>query len=252
MGRLLVSEIVWTEVKKNLNNIKLAIVPAGSCEQHGPNTTFTTDTDRANEFCKLLGERIKEKALIFPPITYGVSYHHMGFPGTVTLDVKTMIDVFVDIGVSIGKHGINKILFVNGHGGNRVALDAAIQILKNKHGIDAYWSGMGTNIARKTLEEKYGIPKIIGHAWEVETSQCMYLAPWDVSDNLQAGILHEQSAYFKKTFVDGNAAWDWKNDVSENGALGDATQSSYEMGKLMTDIALDYFEKVIDEIILRN
>jgi creatinine amidohydrolase len=58
MGRLLVSEIVWTEVKKNLNNIKLAIVPAGSCEQHGPNTTFTTDTDRANEFCKLLGERI--------------------------------------------------------------------------------------------------------------------------------------------------------------------------------------------------
>jgi len=80
----------------------------------------------------------------------------------------------------------------------------------------------------------------------------MYLAPWDVSDNLQSGKLHEESAYFKKIFVDGNAPWDWKTDVSENGALGDATRASYEMGKRMTDIALDYLESVIDEIIRRN
>ena len=252
MSRLLASEMIWPEVENSLKNIKLAIVPVGSCEQHGPNTTFVTDTDRAYEFCKLLGDRIGEKLLIFPPVTYGVSYHHMSFPGTVTIKIKTMIDVLVDIGAAIAKHGVNTILFINGHGGNRVALDAAIQVLKHEYNINAYWSGMGTNIARKTLEEEYGIPQIIGHACEVETSQCMYLAPWDVSDNLQSGKLHEESAYFKKIFVDGNASWDWKMDVSENGALGDATRASYEMGKRMTDIALDYLESVIDEIIRRN
>lgn len=252
MGRLLASEMIWSEVEKKLKDIKLAIIPTGSCEQHGPNTTFTTDTDRAYEFCKLLGDRINEKALIFPPVTYGVSHHHMGFPGTVTLQVKTMIDMLVDIGVNISKHGIKKVLYLNGHGGNRVALDGAIQILKYEHGIDAYWSSMGTNIARKTLEDKYGIPKIVGHACQVETSQCMYLAPWVVSDNLKPGQLHEESAYFKNMMIDGNAAWDWRKDVTENGALGDATKSSYEMGKLMTDIALDYIERMIDEIILRD
>lgn len=252
MGRLLASEMIWSEVEKNLKNIKLAIVPTGSCEQHGPNTTFITDTERANEFSKLLGDRINEKALIFPPVTYGLSYHHMGFPGTITLRVKTMIDMLVDIGAAIGKHGIKKVLYINGHGGNRLALDAAIQILKQEHGIDAYWSSMGTNIARKVLEEKYNIPKVVGHACQVETSQCMYLAPWIVSDNLQPSQLHEDSVYFKNMLKDGNAVWDWKSDVSENGALGDATKSSYEMGKLMTDIALDYFEELINEMILKN
>ena len=252
MSRLSVSEMVWSEVSDCLKDVKLAVIPVGSCEQHGPNTTFATDTDRANEFCKLLGDRMGGKILIFPPVTYGLSYHHMGFPGTVTLSVKTMIDLLVDIGVAIKKHGINKILFVNGHGGNRVALDASIQTLKYEHEMAAYWSSMGTNLARKALEEKYGIPKNIGHACQVETSQCMYLAPWNVKSDLKPGELHEESVYFKNPFIDGNAAWDWKKDVSENGALGDATKSHFEMGKLMTDIALDYFENLIDNVILKD
>lgn len=251
MKRLVLNEIVWTEVAQEIHNIKVAVVPVGSCEQHGPNTTFSTDTDRAFEFCKLLGDRVGNKILVFPPVGYGISIHHMGFPGTVTLRVETMIAILVDIAIAINKHGIGKILFVNGHGGNRVALDAAIVKLKYEHNIDAYWSGMGTNIARPVLEKQFGIPSIIGHACEVETSQCMYLSPWVVSENLQEGKLHGESAYFRKIFKDGNAAWDWKSDASENGALGDARKATPEMGRIMTEITLDYMEDVLDEIITR-
>ena len=251
MGRLLLSEMTWPEVQEKLPGIQVAIIPVGSCEQHGPNTTFTTDTDRAHEFCKLLGDRMGERILVFPPFGYGMSMHHMDFPTTVTLRVETMVMAMVDIAQSIHRHGIQKILFINGHGGNRVVLDAAINKLKYEHNIDAYWSGMGTNISRNQISEKIELPAVIGHACEVETSQCMYLAPWVVKGPLQAGELQSDSAYMRKVFKDGNAAWNWRQDASANGALGDARKASKELGKLMTDIGLDYMVELLEEIIRR-
>lgn len=251
MKRLVLDEMTWTEVNKELDNIEIAIIPVGSCEQHGPNTTFSTDTVRAYEFCKLLGEKMGNKLLIFPPVGYGISVHHMGFPTTVTLRIETMIAMLIDIAVSINKHGIKKILFINGHGGNRSVLDSVLVKLKYEYKIETYWSGMGTNISIEKLRKEYDIPNVIGHACEIETSQSMYLAPWIVRDELKAGVLHEHSPYFRQIFRDGNAAWDWKNDVSENGALGDARKSSVEVGKIMTDTALEYLEEIINEIISR-
>ena len=251
MKRLLLGEMTWPEVERELHNVKVAVVPVGSCEQHGPNTSFTTDTERAYEFCKLLGDRVGSKILIFPPFGYGLSIHHMDFPTTVTLRVETMIHALTDIAESIGRHGIKKILYVNGHGGNRPALDATITKLRYEYGIEAYWSAMGTNLARAQIAEKMEIPSVIGHACEVETSQCLYLAPWVVSDNLQKGDLQSESAYMRRVFKDGNAAWNWKNDASANGALGDARKSTREVGKIMTDVALDYMEELLEEIIKR-
>jgi creatinine amidohydrolase len=249
--RLVLAEMIWSEVAQILDQVKVAVVPVGSCEQHGPNTTFTTDTERANEFCKLLAERVGDKILVYPPVGYGVSAHHMGFPGTVTLRVETMLNLLCDVAVAIHKHGIRKVLFVNGHGGNRPVMDTAIVKLQYEYQIEAYWSAMGTNIARGVIEKEMELPAVIGHACEVETSQSMYLAPWIVREDLKPGELHTESAYFRKAFRDGNAAWDWKRDASENGALGDARRASVQLGKKMTDIALDYFEGIIDEIIAR-
>ena len=249
--RLMLGEMTWPEVKEELPNVKIAVVPVGSCEQHGPNTTFTTDSERVYQFCKLLGDRVGSKILIAPPLNFGLSTHHMGFPTTVTLRVETLIQVACDIAESFSRHGINKILFVTGHGGNRPALNAAIIKLQYEYGIEAYWSAMGTNLARDMLNRELKLPAVIGHACEVETSQCLYLCPWVVREDRQPGELHEDSMYYRKVFVDGSAAWDWKHDASENGALGDARLATAEIGKKMTDIALDYFVNLIDEIIAR-
>ncbi|HCL79743.1 MAG TPA: creatininase [Synergistaceae bacterium] len=251
MKRLVVAEMTWPEVQRELDHVKVAVVPVGSCEQHGPNTTFTTDTDRAYEFCKLLGDRVGGKILIFPPFGYGISMHHMDFPATVTLRVETMIHALTDIAESIGKHGIKKILYVNGHGGNRFVLDAVVNTLKYEYGIEAYWSSMGTNLSRKQLSKEMDIPDVIGHACELETSQCLYLAPWLVKDTLEAGEIQNDSAYVQRLFKDGNAAWSWRYDVSANGALGDARKATAEIGKTMTDISLEYMERLLDEIIRR-
>ena len=146
MKALILEEMIHPEVAEILPKVEIAVVPVGSCEQHGPNTTYVTDTARAYAFCKLLGEHYGEKLLICPPVTYGVSTHHMGFAGTVTLRPETYIEVLKDIAVALHKHGIPKILFVNGHGGNISSLNVAINSLKYSHGIDAYYTGMGFGV----------------------------------------------------------------------------------------------------------
>lgn len=247
MDKLNISYMTWPELEGKLGQIKVALVPVGSCEQHGPNTTFATDAARAASYADKLAERCGNRVIVFPCVTYGLSLHHMDFPGTVTLRVETMMKLLEDIGVSIAKHGIKKILFLNAHGGNFPALEGAVINLKQLHGIDAYWSAVGSEISLGGLT---GLPKLIGHACEVETSSCLYLCPELVRENRVPGIMQD-SMLTHDSFVKGGAAWSWKNDASLNGALGDARKATYEIGKEMTEASLEYMEKIVDEIIER-
>ena len=112
MKALILEEITTSELKKYIDNIKIAVVPTGSCEQHGPNTTFATDTVRAYEIAKLLGVKYGKDLLICPPIGYGISPHHMNFTETITLRIETYVSVMMDIAWSLKEHGIKKILFL--------------------------------------------------------------------------------------------------------------------------------------------
>ena len=247
MAKLVMGVLTWPELAAELEHIKVALVPVGSCEQHGPNTTFITDAARASAYAERLAERCGNKVVVFPCVTYGLSLHHMDFPGTVTLRVETMMNLLEDIGVSIAKHGIKKILFLNAHGGNFPALEGAVINLKQLHGVDAYWSAVGSEISLGGLT---GLPKLIGHACEVETSSALYLCPEVVREERVPGILQD-SMLTRDSFVKGGGAWSWKNDASLNGALGDARKATWEIGKEMTEASLEYMEKIVDEIIAR-
>lgn len=252
MKALILEEMIHPEVAEILPKVEIAVVPVGSCEQHGPNTTYTTDTARAYAFCKMLGEHYGEKLLICPPVTYGISTHHMAFAGTVTLRPETYIEVLKDIAVALHKHGIPRILFVNGHGGNSSALNVAINSLKYSFGIDAYYTGMGFGLFDEAVTPEMGWTDKRGHASESETSQCLALCPEVVrKDNLQKGDVVENFIIRGKNapFRHGGIAFQWERDASRNGALGDARLSSEAEGKRLNQIALEKVEKTIDFIL---
>ena len=252
MKALILEEMIHPEVAEILPKVEIAVVPVGSCEQHGPNTTYTTDTARAYAFCKMLGEHYGEKLLICPPVTYGISTHHMAFAGTVTLRPETYIEVLKDIAVALHKHGIPRILFVNGHGGNNSALNVAINSLKYSFGIDAYYTGMGFGLFDEAVTPEMGWTDKRGHASESETSQCLALCPEVVrKDNLQKGDVVENFIIRGKNapFRHGGIAFQWERDASRNGALGDARLSSEAEGKRLNQIALEKVEKTIDFIL---
>ena len=249
MKRYVLDEMIWPEVDAVKKKVKMVVIPTGSCEQHGPNTTFATDTVRAYEFCKLLGERMGDKLLICPPVTYGLSGHHMAFPGTVTVRPETLVHIYEDIVLSLHKHGFKKFIFVNGHGGNRTALNMAITELYEEHGILAYWTGMGSPFVKGMFKDIMDPDQtMFGHACEIETSQVMYLAPWAARENRVKGEVQD-SIYTRKIFKDGGCPVNWRTDASANGALGDARKASAELGKKMTDKILDEVEKLINQLI---
>jgi creatinine amidohydrolase len=251
MKALILDELIWTELAEVLPQVELAIIPVGSCEQHGPNTTYNTDTARAYSFSKLIGEHFGNQILICPPVTYGISSHHMMFPGTVTLTCETYINVLKDIAIAINKHGIKRIVYINGHGGNKGSLDVAITSLKYEHGIDAYYSAIGETVFADGVTPEMGWTSKRGHASESETSQAMALCPEVVRENRQKGevvedfIIRGPDVPFKY----GGCAWDWKHDASTNGALGDARLANLDDGIRINNIALGKVEKMIRYII---
>ncbi len=244
MKRLVLQELSHPELEEYKNSIELAIIPTGSHEQHGPNLTFSTDTDRAFEMSKLLGEKLFPRVLVCSPVNYGLSDHHMDFTGTISLKPETMVSILMDIALSLSRHGIKKVLFINAHGGNRPALKIASDRIHFEAGLQTAWIGSGTDLCGDLLAEKE-VSKVRGHACEGEVSQSMYLAPWLVKiDKLEKGDIRDTRYQRRKWW--GQVPWNFK-DLTNNGALGDATKASYEMGKEMTDLILLRIENFVRE-----
>ena len=113
----------WHEVEEYLRHSRGIIIPIGSTEQHGPNGLIGTDHLDAEFVSKGVGDKIG--AMVGPTLAYGMSQHHLGFAGSVTLRPSTMIAMVGDIVNSLVRHGFERFFFINGHGGNVATMAAA-------------------------------------------------------------------------------------------------------------------------------
>ncbi len=113
----------WPEVEEYLDRSTGAIVPIGSTEQHGPTGMIGTDALAADAVAIGAGEQAG--APVAPPIAVGMAHHHMAFPGTLSLRPSTLMAVIADVVGSLAAHGVQRVLFINGHGGNAATVSAA-------------------------------------------------------------------------------------------------------------------------------
>lgn len=237
-GVISLSDITTAEALELWKDVAAGILPTGATEQHGPNLEMSCDITVATAFAARLARSFYPRVALLPPLPFGVSPHHMAFTGTLTLRPETFDAVVCDLADSLVRHGIRKLLVVNGHGGNQAPLALTTAKLRDR-GIQAAslaWFSLAADECAKTAKHTP-----YNHACEVETSIALALAPQIVrKDKLAAGKV-KPSPYRHGTPA-GSAKVDfpWKfEELTENGALGDARMATREDGERIVAATLD-------------
>jgi len=249
MSSYYLGELTWPDVKDFLTVHNVAVVPVGSCEQHGPHLPIDTDAYDALWLSLKAAEKSK-CALVAPPIYYGISWHHMDYPGTITLNPHTLEQLAYEVASSLIKHGFKKILFENGHGGNTPALEAAIQRIKADTNA---FTAIDTVSLIPDFIEKFIETPYDAHAGEFETSTTLA--------NREDLVIKEKinkpkiklpaSKYTKIGLKETGPKITWgfrTKEISETGVIGDPTKATKEKGEKAWKLAIERLADLLTEL----
>lgn len=209
----------WTDHWKPTRR-PLLVVPVGACEQHGPHLPLDTDIRIATVLAEGLAGKFDEgELLVTPPLTITASGEHASFPGTLSIGSAVFEQVVVELVRSADWSA--GVVLVNGHGGNRIAVERAVRLLRTEQ--------------RKVLAWWPRIPDGDAHAGDSETSMMLAIAP-DLVRMHRAEVGNtEPLADILDEMREGGV-----RAVSANGVLGDPRHASASHGRnLLTHLAID-------------
>jgi creatinine amidohydrolase len=218
----------WQEVEDYLRTSRGIIIPIGSTEQHGPNGLIGTDHLDAEFVARGVGDAIG--ALIAPTLTIGMSQHHLSFAGSITLRPTTLIALVGDVVRSLARHGFERFLFINGHGGNVATVTAAFDEIYATTSIAGpgerlrcrmvFWSG-GKRCSA-LADELYGDANG-NHATAAEVSLSQYYQPAAIKQAQMSPKIAPKSTGFydsddyRRRFPDGRIGSDPSLSSPEDG-----------------------------------
>jgi creatinine amidohydrolase len=257
MRSVLLSELTSPDVKKAIGDGKLVIIPVGSTEQHGPHLPLDTDIVNAFEISKRAAENVG--ALVAPPLYYGISPHWMNFPGTMSIDERTFVAAVTQICNSLTRHGFKKIVILNGHGGNRSAIETIAQNVAEANAgkcliaAFSYWDVSAQEIDA-LRESPYGG---MGHACELETSLQLHLRSELVIMKRAVKNLQKRRSEFQPIditdirrgpliYVAGGGGS--SGEPGKPGVMGDPTIATREKGKKFFDAITGRVVKLLTEL----
>lgn len=229
-------KLTAAEVQQAAAENALVIVPVASLEQHGPHLCTGTDIILGGNVALETAKRLQAggmPVIVTPVVWTGLAEHHMAFGGTVTLDSSVFLALLHGVVGSVARHGFQRVMLLNGHGGNAEAIGTAATELAVEFGIRVagatYWH-MVPEVIAPLLEAQ---PTLM-HACEAETSMVWHLMPEGVRpDRLPEAVGPKSSRVegqppgllMRRSF----------REISETGVVGDARTASAEKGAKLLD-----------------
>jgi creatinine amidohydrolase len=223
----------WKQVDALPRDTTLLVLPTAAIEQHGHHLPLATDTLINN---LLLGRAIEKlpadlPVYALPPVHYGKSNEHLGFPGTLSVSASTFMAVLRDLGASVARSGFQKLVLYNTHGGNTSLIDVMARDLRAEFNLRTFALHGSGGISFEGLsaqERAYGF-----HAGEVETSFLLATVP-ELVDRSSYSVNYiadvSQPELLRPENAPATFAW-LTHDIAPSGVLGDPRPATAEKGE---------------------
>jgi creatinine amidohydrolase len=231
----------------------IAVLPVAALEQHGPHLPLGADSYIADAYIArvllLLPDDLP--ATFLPVQQIGYSDEHLAFPGTLSMSAKTLIAAWTDIGESIHRCGVRKLVIVTSHGGNVALMDPVARDLRVRLKmlvVTCAWHRFGyPDGTFDSQEEHHGI-----HGGDIETSLVLAHRPETVQMKHAVAAVPatvEMANTFKWLSAFKPAGFGWMTqDLHPTGAVGDATVATAQKGKQALDHGARGFVELLQDV----
>ena len=247
----------WTELKTTefaaLSAETVAILPVAAVEQHGPHLPICVDACINESLLELALAKAHDLSVFLLPMqAIGKSNEHLGFAGTLTLSADTVVRLWTEIGESVRRSGVRRMLIFNSHGGQPQVADIVARDLRVRLEMFvatvSWWQLGGLQRYFSENELRNGI-----HGGAVETSLMLHFRPDLVSMDLAANFVSlgealEKECRFLRPEGQG-VGFGWQaQDLNDRGVCGDATQADASLGAKIAEEVSDNLLQLLREV----
>ena len=232
----------WEELEAYVSSESLAVIPVGSTEQHGPHLPEGTDYLIAEALAREATDRTGY--LCTAPVRIGVSPHHRQFPGTMWVDAPVFRDYVENFSRNLTDQGIDRIVYVNAHGGNVGHLREVGRRLHEDataYAIEWMWDESIPGL----IEEVFETPG--PHGGPKETAMIMHIANELVREDRLEDARDGGAVFdYEAELVHGARTYYDAIENSPNGVFGDQTDATPEIGERLFEAATDQLVSLLE------
>lgn len=218
---------------------RLALLPVGSTEQHGPHAPLSTDAVTAETVAAEAADAYNGDVVVAPTVPVGVSAEHRHFAGTLWVSPDTFRAYVRETVESLAASGWDRVVLVNGHGGNRDALRevaAAVSRETSAYAVAFTW---------------FDVAEEMGHAGPVETAFLRHARPELVREERVAGAAEGATDRWGEWVGHADLAYD-TDEFAPNGVVGDPREGDAERGAALLGAARDALRDVLGAVAARE
>jgi creatinine amidohydrolase len=239
-------DLSWPEAEKRFASSPVVIVPFGAgAKEHGPHLPM--NADRVVMDYLLAAAVEASNVVVAPPILHGWFPAFRDFPGTEVADPAVFQAYVQQVGMSLAKHGAQRIVFLNTGISKATGLPISIAAreIRVQTGVPTLvvsWDDLETEEIDALQEQEAG-----GHGDEIETSINLYLQPERVNMQLAVQDYGDRTPKDYGGYQPGRLTRDETDPLySASGIFGDATLATPEKGQKALAVLTREWLKALD------